>query len=318
MATQVEDAGIIRRNPMSSIAIRWQSFRAFSFPASVMPALLGIALAWSEGYSINIWFALLTIFGAVAAHCGANLINDYIDFKRGIDRADTESGSRVIVDGLLTPTQVLVSSAIAFAVAAAAFIPLWMSVGNNLLWLVIAGFILAAGYVLPPFRFKYRALGDVAVFSAFGLGIGLGSYAIQSHAFLWAPVVYAIPQGLLVAAIVHANNMRDLDDDHGAMVKTMAGIVGIGGSRALYTTYVVGAYLLIVAFVLTRYAVPSVSIALLTFPIAWKMIKKIWRAKPPLKDSLTMADAGTAQLNIAFGLAFIVGIIAWRVIVPHL
>ncbi|MFH0800079.1 MAG: prenyltransferase [Pseudomonadota bacterium] len=299
---------------MAKIAVWWRALRPFSFPASVVPALLGLALAWMEGMKIRIDLAILTVIGAVAAHSGANLINDYIDFRRGIDRPGTKGGSGALIEQSLSPKAVLMGSIVTCAVAFACALPLCLHVGPKFIWLIAAGFVAGAGYVLPPFGFKYRALGDIVVFAAFGLGITLGSYVAQSQVFLWAPLLYAIPVGMLVSAILHVNNIRDLDDDRSVNAKTLAGMVGVRAAKGIYAALVLGAYALVTILVLCRAIVPTAVLVLITFPIGWKLVKKIRKATPPFNRSLDMADAATAQLNIFFGLMLIAGAIAWRII----
>ena len=298
-----------------TIRLWWRAVRPFAYPASVVPALLGMVLAWSGGAAIRIDLALAILLGALAAHTGANLMNDYIDFRRGVDRPGTLGGSGVLVEGLLPPRAILVASIIFFAIAFAIALPLCIRVGLPLILLVIAGFVAGAGYVLPPFSLKYRALGDMTVFFAFGMGITLGSYMVLSLEFSWVPVLSAVPIGLLVAAILHANNMRDIADDRAISVKTLAGLLGLGRSRIVYAAIVFGSYALVVLLSLTRIVNPGALAAILTLPIAWRLVARVWRASLPAHDVLDYAVEQTAKLDLFFGLAMMAGIVGWRLFV---
>jgi 1,4-dihydroxy-2-naphthoate octaprenyltransferase len=295
----------------NAIRLWWRAVRPFAYPASVVPALLGISLAWSEGAVFRFGLALLILLGALAAHTGANLMNDYVDFKRGVDRPGTLGGSGVLVEGLLRPRAILSASIIFFAIAFAIAVPLCIRVGLPLVLLVLAGFVAGTGYVLPPFSLKYRAMGDMTVFFAFGIGITLGSYMVLAREFSWVPVLCAIPIGLLVAAILHANNMRDVADDRAISIKTLAGQLGLSRSRILYAAIVFGSYGLVLFLSLARIVNPGALIAVLTLPIAWRLVFRVWRALLPAREVLAHAVEQTAKLNLAFGLAMIVGILGW-------
>ena len=301
-----------KRATSNGIKLWWRAVRPFAYPASGVPALLGMVLAWSGGAAIRIDLALAILLGALTANTGANLMNDHIDFRRGVDRRGTLGGSGVLVEGLLPPRAILRASIIFFAVAFAIAVPLCIRVGLPLILLVIAGFVAGAGYVLPPFSFKYRALGDLTVFFACGVGITLGSYMVLSLDFSWVPVLGAIPIGLLIAAILHANNMRDIADDRAIAIKTLAGLLGLGRSRILYVAIVFGSYALVVAFSLAGVINYGALAAVVTMPIAWRLVARVWRAPLPAHEVLDYAVEQTAKLNLVFGLAMMAGIVGWR------
>ena len=78
--------------------------------ASVIAVSLGLSLAWNSGYSIDIFHALLTFAGVLSLHASVDLLNDYWDFKRGIDtktkRTKMSGGTGVLPEGLLKPKSV--------------------------------------------------------------------------------------------------------------------------------------------------------------------------------------------------------------------
>lgn len=297
----------------ASVRLWWKAVRPFAYPASVVPVLLGIAVAGAEGAKIRIGLALLTVVGAVAAHTGANLMADYFDFRRGQDRAGTLGGSGLLVDGTIPAERIFTGALIAFAIAFLVGVPLVLSAGWPLALIILAGFVIGAGYSLPPLGLKYRALGDAAVFLAFGVGITLGSYVVQTGHLSWVPTFYAIPVGMQVAGILHANNLRDIADDRAVRTKTLAGLAGEYGSRWLYVFYVLGAYAVLALFLITDRVLPGAAAAFLTLPLGLRLAQTVWRAPYPARDAIVMADAQTAQLNLIFGLAMIAGIVAWVV-----
>ncbi len=172
------------------------------------------------------------------------MANTYFDFKNGVDQPGS-SDDRALVDGLLTPPCALRLAGAFFAAAAAAGIYLSLKRGLPLLLaLGAAGFLLAWLYTAGGVRYKYRALGDLGIFFAFGPLIVSGTALIQTGRVLPEALLASLPPGLLIAAIAHANNMRDLDSDRGAGVKTLAGLLRVNGAKAFYRALLFAPYAL--------------------------------------------------------------------------
>jgi len=193
-------------------SVLWRATRAYSFPASVVPVLLGTTLA-ARGYAFSghahfdgLAFALV-LLGAVLAHFGSNVLNDYFDFVNGVDTRP-EHGSGVLTGGQMTARQALVFGAALMAGAAACGLALLPGHSAAVLPLALIGLGCA---VLYPAVLKRYALGDLLIILAFGLGLTLGAYAVQQSGTLsarqWLLVsLYAVPVCLLVDAILHAKS----------------------------------------------------------------------------------------------------------------
>ena len=80
-------------------------FRAYSWPASVVPVILGSVVAYNAG-SFSAADLVLTLLAALSVHSGANLANTYFDFKNGVDKPEF-SDDRALVDGLIPPAAAL-------------------------------------------------------------------------------------------------------------------------------------------------------------------------------------------------------------------
>lgn len=208
------------------LATYWRATCSFSFPASIVPVLLGTALA-AGGYGGNarafhIGVFLLTLLGAVLAHAGANVINDYFDFVNKVD-TKPEHGSGILTQNLLTKSQVLTFGLALLAGAALCGLAVFRGHETVVLTLALIGLGCA---VLYPAVLKRFALGDLLIIIAFGVGLTLGAYGVQVSsmtAHQWGLVsLVSLPVCLLVDAILHANNIRDRDDDNGARVATIA------------------------------------------------------------------------------------------------
>jgi len=305
---------------MNRLNTLWQATRLhFSFPVSAVPALIGGLVAVKHaGVELNLLDYLLAALGAMFAHAATNLLSDYFDFRKGVDKIDkagTSLGS--IVSGRMTPRQVLVEALFFWALSAVIAIYFLFTVGVILLPLIAFGLILGAGYTGAPVNLKYRALGDISVFFSFGLGITLGAYVVQTGQYAWAPIYYGIPVGLLIWAVLHANNLRDIDDDKRASIKTVALLLGARGGGLMYVGLLACAYLSLVILVASRLIVPAALLAVLTIPLALGSIRQVLRGTgrdssigaEAKQNLLTNLDMRTAQLELAFSALMLFGLL---------
>jgi 1,4-dihydroxy-2-naphthoate polyprenyltransferase len=270
--------------------------RAYSWPASAVPVMIGSAVAHKTG-AFSWTYLALTLLAALSVHSGANVANTYFDFKNGVDKPGS-SDDRALVDGLLTPSGALRLAAALFAAAAAAGIYLSLKRGLPLLLaLGAAGFLLAWFYTAGGVRYKYRALGDLGIFLAFGPLIVGGTALIQTGRVLPEALLASLPAGLLIAAIAHANNMRDLDSDRGSGVKTLAGRLGLDRAKAFYRALLFAPYALACASGLW----PAV-FAAASLPSALKL------AAMSAREDFTPLVRKTAGFVAVFGLLFSAGL----------
>jgi len=168
---------------------------------------------------------------------------------------------------------------------------------------VLAGWFYTAG----PAAFAYTGLGEVVVFVFMGPVMVLGSYFVQTQRIAPEVIWISVPVGLLVAAILHANNMRDLDTDRVNKKRTLANLLGREASRWEYYLLVGGSYLLLVALVVARTASPFLLLALLTLPSAIDLIRTTAIHEAPAR--LNKVLRGTATLHGRFGWLMIAGVI---------
>jgi len=300
------------------IKVWWQAIRAFAFPASVIPVLYGSLIAViHKDISFNFFHFFLTLVGAMLVHIGANLVNDIYDFKKGIDKEDEEigiphGGSMVLSQGLMTVYQMKIGTIISFVVSGLIGLYLWSAAGIWVLYLIIFGLFCSIFYTAAPLQLKYKALGDIMVFLGFGTGMTLGAYYVQVKEFSWVPVVLSIPFGLLIDAILHSNNIRDIKFDGAFGIKTIPIMVGEKLSRYFYYFLVIGAYLSIIVFVATGLLPWLALLTFITLPTAIKlimMLKEIPSDGMPRWEFGTKHNIMTAQFNMQFGLTLTAGIL---------
>ena len=280
--------------------------RPFSFTVTIFSILIGSLLA----PQIDGLWLLLTLLGGIFVHAAINVLSDYNDWKRGADTWRVLGSSRMLVDKQLSPKALLLWGWLLFLVAISIGISVYFFRTEHIGWIILAGAFLGLFYTMPPIGLKYRALGDIAVFLAFGPLMSLGAWIIQTQEpFSWEPVLASIPLGLLTIAILHANNYRDIEDDRRAGYVTMAGLLGPRGSAWYYTFLIIGAYVSLLAVVLAGYLTPWALLAFLSLPWAIKNIKIALR---PQRVAFFFLDLLTAQLHMFFGLFMTAGLLLDR------
>jgi 1,4-dihydroxy-2-naphthoate octaprenyltransferase len=275
--------------------------RAYSLPASVVPVLLGTVLAakgcgtGGQGHFQLVTF-LWVLCGAVFAHIGANVLNDYFDFVYGVDTLP-EHGSGVLTRSELTALQALVLALVflAFAGICGLRVFWWQPVFVS--WWVGIGLGCAVLYSALLKRF---ALGDLLIMLSFGIGLTVGAYGVQTNPLLLRgcllAALYSTPICLLVDAILHANNLRDALNDRSARVRTIATVLSPMGGQRVQLFLLFGPLAFVVAAIIGGW-LPIWSLATLA-------------ATPLLiRAARTGSVEGTAQTHLVFGLLYVASLL---------
>lgn len=257
----------------------WLAFRTTRLPflsATVVPVLMGVAIAASHG-SFTWWTALLTVIGASFAHLGANVANDVFDTRSGADAANVNptqysGGSRVALYDLLTVGQLAVLSVGLYAVAAAiGLLLVWVTGSLMLLWIGLAGFVIGIGYTAPPLRLVYRGFGEIAIAIAFGPLLVLGAYVVQTGRLGWEPALVAVPLGILVALILYVNEVPDRVGDASMGKRTLPTRLKPDAVRRGYLA-AAGVAFVLIAFGVAAGLLPwPTIIAMAALPIVWRV-----------------------------------------------
>jgi 1,4-dihydroxy-2-naphthoate octaprenyltransferase len=217
--------------------------RVRTLPASVAPVLVGTALARYAGVFHPLRF-VAALIGAVFIQVGTNLSNDYSDARRGSDSEDRLGPVRVTAGGLVPPGRVLVATYISFGVAVLAGAYLVAVAGWQLLLVGAASILAGVLYTGGPRPYGYEGLGELFVFLFFGIVAVAGSFFVQVKHLDWEAFALAVPVGLLAAAILVVNNVRDIDTDRRAGKRTLAVRLGRARTRVMFAVVVYLAYAL--------------------------------------------------------------------------
>jgi 1,4-dihydroxy-2-naphthoate octaprenyltransferase len=283
-----------------------------SFLLSAISASAGTALASLQG-PIHWGYYLLTVLGVVFLHGGANVINDYFDYRQRVDTTDVPGSygneARVLIQKMLRPSQVLWIALILFSLSL--FIGIYMTAvrGWPIFLFGFVGFLTGLLYTARPVALKYVALGEPAVFFMFGPLVVSGAYYVQRGQFNFQAIWISIPIGILVALVLLANNIRDIQFDSQVGIDTMATVLGRRWALRLYQFLVIGAYVATALLILSGLLGLWSFLTLLSLPVAFKLLRRMLQNEIP--DD---ADARTAQLVGAFGILFIIAIVLERLV----
>ncbi len=289
----------------SRLKIWLQAVRVFSFTASVVPILVASALAVNDR-AFDPLLAAAMLLASVACHAGANLANDYHDHLKGIDAADAPGPSRVIQERLLSPAGVRRGMIVTFALATLLGLAIVAATGWPVLALALASLAAAYFYTGGPKPLGYVALGEVTVFLSIGVGMVLGASYVFIGTLTLAALLASLPIACLVAAILHANNIRDLATDRAAGKVTLATRLGRPAANREYALLLAGAYLATLALLVAEPRLWPALLPLLTLPTATALVRRLQTASSP--QDLNSILRRTAGLHLRFGFLLTAGL----------
>ncbi len=247
---------------MANVAQWVQGARPRTLPNSIAPVLVGWGAAAAIGTSH--WArVLLALVVALALQIGVNYANDYSDGIRGTD-AVRVGPMRLVGSGAAAPTAVRAAALASFAIAAVAGLVLVAL--TRQWWLLALGAACIAGawfYTGGPRPYGYTGLGELAVFVFFGLAAVLGTQYVLSGHITVTGVFAAVAVGAMSAAVLVANNLRDIPTDSMTAKRTLAVRLGDHRTRTLYTALVAVPFAVTLGFAITRWATLAALLALI-------------------------------------------------------
>jgi 1,4-dihydroxy-2-naphthoate octaprenyltransferase len=235
-------------------------------------AFLGTSIAWYDGY-FNLWHALLAGIGLVLTHASVNILNDYFDFRSGIDlaarRTPFSGGSGILPAELLSPRQVLWLGIVMLVLAVPVGIYFVIIRG----WQLLPLLIVAAVFILlySPIILK-RPWPEWAAGAGLGALPILGTYFAQTGAYTCTAAVACIPSAFLVHNLLLLNEFPDVEADMLAKRKTVPISIGKNRAAIFYSVVAVALYLWIIGWVAARVMPVWTLLALLTLPLTIRAI----------------------------------------------
>ncbi len=294
--------------PQSKIRAWYQALRPRVFTATYVPVGLAGIVALDDGV-FEAGAFLLALIGTLFLQSAANLINEYADYRRGADRLKQAGQGMIIKHKILEPA-IVCAGAILTTVAGSLIGLYLLAHSGPLLWLIgIGGVLVAITYTAGPFPLAYNGLGEIAVAIFMGPAIVVGTYYVMSPTVTSARIaelcLISLPVAFMVSAILHANNIRDMEADRAVNKRTLAVIFGIRFARAEYIFLVLGAYISQAVVIAGDLIPPLTLLTLITLPEALRLIRifNTSRAVPLMHQ----AQGRTAKLHGQVGLLLVLG-----------
>ena len=271
---------------------------------------VGLGVAFSEGY-FNLFRTILGLIGAMLAHISVNVLNDYFDFRSGLDlktkRTPFSGGSGILPSGLLHPKGVY------FLGITSLFIDIFIGIYFILTsgWfllplLVTAGVII---YFYTPYLARWY-IGEVSAGLGFGPLMVLGSYYIQTGTYSIEALSASIVPGILVLVLLFLNEFPDAEVDKEVGRKNLVIRWGRKRSASIYILLIAITYLSIIFNILLKFMPWTTLIALITLPVAFKAGKgalnhfdEVDNLIPTLASNVLVVLATTGLTALGFFLA---------------
>lgn len=259
---QPHQGGVVRFVLALGAAAR---YRFFLF-AGVFPYLLGSAVAYGQRGRVDVPALLLGLLGVMAVGVGIEGMNEYFDSRIGGDRVFA-SPNRA------KPAWPLPVGAVGFAVAGCIAVALAVAVRWSLLVFAAAGLAAALSYLVPPVKLSYRGLGETVIALAYGPGLTLGAYHLQTGRLDPRAGAASLIPALLVLSLALANGVPDYYGDRLVGKRNLVVRLGPKAAVALYAGVVALCFASVVGGVLGGAYPPVLVTALLLLPLAVRNIR---------------------------------------------
>jgi 1,4-dihydroxy-2-naphthoate octaprenyltransferase len=271
--------------------------RPRTLSAAIAPVVIASALA---GTDFNWFRAALALKVAVWLQIGVNYANDYSDGVKGTDE-NRIGPIRLVASGLASATAVKNAAFISFAIASIAGV--WLSLLTSPLLIVVGMLAIAAawGYTGGKNPYGYSGLGEVSVFTFFGLVATMGTYYVQTENITLLSFIAAIPMGALACAILAINNIRDRAQDELVGKKTLAVRLGDLNARRMFVALLALAHAAAIATL-----IPAAMLTLLIAPMSYSITKLVLSGVSG-KDLIPLLGR-TGKLQLMFSIVFAVAL----------
>jgi 1,4-dihydroxy-2-naphthoate polyprenyltransferase len=280
----------------------WLALRPFSYTTAIIPVLVGTALAADVDFKAGLF--LLALAGSVLLLAGTNLATDFFDFVDGVQPGASFGAS--IQSGLLTPKEVHWASIGVFLGGSVCGLALVAYAGWPVLAAGVASVLAGYFYTASPIKYGRRGLGELGVFFFMGPVIVMGAYYVQLERLTWPAFYASLPVGLLVCNILHANNLRDIENDRARGKVTLSTIMGRPGADYALWAQVLGAYAVVIVAVTLGELGAGALIVLASLPAGYMTVVVL---KETESRALNLLVRNSARLHMQFGILLTLGLL---------
>jgi 1,4-dihydroxy-2-naphthoate octaprenyltransferase len=279
----------------------------------ISAAIAGILAVQDGSFNFGRW--LLLAVGLIMSHATNNLLNDYTDYRKGVDQDNyyrSQYGPQVLVHELMTPRQLLTYAAVSGLIALTAGIALIILQGG-ITWILLAlGIFFVLFYTWP---LKYIGLGEIAVLIVWGpLMIGGGYYVITGN-WEWNVILASLPYALGVTGVIFGKHIDKYEMDKEKRIFTLPVILGERISRFTALGMIFLQYLLVVYLVIIGFFTPIMLIIFFSVPVLLQILQMFLNSKPAEKPQdypdvwPNYFVAGAFVHNRRFGMLFLLGLV---------
>lgn len=266
--------------------------------ASVIAVGNGIALAFWKNKQIDLSDAILTFAGVICLHASIDLLNDYWDYKRGIDTATRRTkfsgGTGVLPEKLLKPGNVYSVGLI--------FLLIGTLIG--MYFVVIRGIMIAflLGFAILAIYFYSTSIVNLGLGEAFvaikGTLIVVGSYYVQTSSIGVGVVYVGIIIGILSASVLFVNSFPDYQADRSRGRRTLVILLGRQRAVKIFPWMILCTYVLIIAGIFLGYLKIYSLVSLLSAPFAVSAIKRISKSYQDVEKLVPVMGATVAYSRV--------------------
>ncbi|MBD3334245.1 MAG: 1,4-dihydroxy-2-naphthoate octaprenyltransferase [Candidatus Eisenbacteria bacterium] len=289
-----------------SPGVWWRAARPFTLPASVVPIVVGGALAWREGVFHPLRF-VLALVASLLVQAAVNFVDEYSDHDRPAGALKHIAPYKVIARGELTSKGVRGGTIVSLAVASAIGIYLIAVTHWILLAVCLASVAAVYFYAGGPRPLGHAGVGVPLVFVFMGIVMVAGAEFIHTERWSAAVLWIALPVACLVSAILVANDLRDMEEDRAEGKRTAVTAWGRPAGWWLWTLLVAAAYLVILAWALVHEYLWTPVLVAPSLPLAVRAGHSLWRSED--RETLAQGLRRTALLHLAFGILLSIGLV---------
>lgn len=286
---------------MNQVKVWMQAVRPRTLLVTLSPVAIGAVVSLSWGV-FDLFIFLVTLMTGLSIQIGANLANDYFDFKKGVDTAERKGPQRVMQAGLVTPNAMKKALIVTFSITSLGAAILAVQGGALILLLALVAILFAILYSGGPYPLASLGIADIFAFITFGPLATFFTYYLQTHLFSSDALFVGIGPGAFSWAILTINNLRDIDEDRIANKNTLCVRFGRAFGKGMYVSALMLAILIPFLWIESRPFLPLASLTLfLALPLAIQIIKNEKAA------DLNPLFQKTAQLLLVYTFLFSIG-----------
>jgi 1,4-dihydroxy-2-naphthoate octaprenyltransferase len=294
------------------IRIWLKAFRLRTLPLAMSCTILGSFLAYAHGtFSWTVF--MLALFTTLFLQILSNLANDYGDTMHGVDNEKRIGPERVTQKGWVSKVQmrrvmILFALLAFFSGSLLIFIGLKNALQIVLFYLFgLAAIFAAIKYTVGSNPYGYIGFGDLFVFLFFGILGVTGTYYLHTHSFNPWIVLPASSLGMLSAAVLNLNNMRDIENDTLTGKKTLVVRIGSRIAKIYHATLILISMVLSILYTIKFFNSAYQLLFLITFPLFFIDIKVVWQNTQPgeLNNELKKLALSTFAFSFTFGIGFL-------------